>query len=453
MNLTPIKTPLRILALTCTVAMLAACFKPNISDATSPPTSGDTPQARNFVGTQECLSCHEDKETYLETGHNFQLNKIVDGKQPQYPFTDITGGLESLYGIENATGTPKSYDDISYVAGGHLHSAVWLDKEGFIVIGEGSILRLPGTGPKGGRGLVAEGKTISRRNMYNYSELLTLETNAYWCGRCHTTGWKQYTSGEGDTRNLNRQDDLPGMDGTFDFTGIQCEACHGAGSDHIESPSTSNITRIAKGRTRNERLAEDMAYGKPVACMECHSGFGGGDRHYPDYVSPFNAKFGGDSLGGLMPIGLGGPGGNGGRAAADGLLGIDPDTGVAMGKMKDFHCSTCHNPHLSTHFRDKPGHDYAVKECTDCHDEMKFRNADADSGSAAAHKNVAECIDCHMPDESHFFKINISVASSDKSNYSEDGAYRKPWSRPSDSCQGCHVDFEGKAAKMKKVHL
>ena len=48
----------------------------------------------------------------------------------------------------------------------------------------------------------------------------------YDCGACHTTGYS--TQGN--------QDGRAGMVGTFAFPGVQCEACHGAGSLHVNDP-------------------------------------------------------------------------------------------------------------------------------------------------------------------------------------------------------------------------
>lgn len=433
-----IKQCLSLFAVICSVLLLAACGSDMDSDysieATMP---DDTPQGRSYVGTQICLACHADKESFLETGHNFKLNKIVDGQMPQYPFTSIAGALEQLEGIENTLGTPTSYTDVSYVIGGYKSSAMFLDLDGYIM-----------NGTKAGASLGPDG-TVAY--MWPYGMGDGPESHPYdYCGRCHTTGWKDYTSKEGDNRNLNRQDDLPGMGGTFSQTGVQCESCHGAGSEHAKSPSKTNITRQAEGRLRSDLQADDMGYGQAMACAECHSKQG--ERLYTDdFFTPFNEAFGGDSLGGLVLADTGGRGGRGGRMATDTLLGIDPDTRVAMGKKKDFACSSCHEPHMSEFNKDKPGHEGAmVKECTDCHTDMEFGGG----GMAAAMHEAADCVACHMPSGSHMFKIDISVESTDASHYSEDGVYSKPWLRASDSCQGCHEeDFEARAQTIGNIHL
>ena len=393
-----------------------------------------TPQVLSYVGTQTCLSCHTDKAAFLESGHNFKLNKVENGQRPEYAFSSIEGALELLEDVEGPLGTPTSWADVSYTIGGYKKVVMFLDVDGYIMNGPKSGVRL---GPDKTPMAAFPHDVGHGPGMFDY------------CGRCHTTGWKDHTFEEGDDRNLDRQDGLPGMGGTFHQTGIQCESCHGAGSVHAENPSAANITRLADGRDTSDFLEDDMAYGKAVACAECHTKQG--ERVYPSFLSPFNEEFGGDSLGGLVLADTGGLGGRGGRMAIDTLLGMDPDTLEVTGPHSSFRCTTCHDPHLSKHYQDQPGHEGAmVKSCTDCHTSVEF------AGSAmaqAAHANMATCTDCHMPTASHMFTIDLSVESTDPYHYSADGTYSKPWLRASDSCQSCHeADYEDRARALGRIH-
>ena len=88
-----------------------------------------------------------------------------------------------------------------------------------------------------------------------------------------------------------------------------------------------------------------------------------------------------------------------------------------------------------------------------CH-QMEFANAEGGNGMAAMVHGSTDCTSCHMPSQSHLFKVDISAPSEDGHHYSEDGQYSQPWLRPADSCQGCHAeDYDARAAKMKQVHL
>lgn len=398
---------------------------------------GGNPQVLSYVGTQTCLTCHADKETFLETGHNFKLNKVVDGQMPEYPFSTIEGVLEQFEGVESTYGTPTSYADISYVIGGYKGWVNFMDLDGYILTGTKVSASI---GPDGTYGFIA-----------GYRPGAGPEAEPFWCGTCHTTGWKAYTSREGDDRNLNRQDDLPGMGGTFNQAGIQCESCHGAGGEHAAAPSKANITRLAEGRLRGDLEAEDMGFGLAQACEECHTS--AGERLYShDFYTDHTEEFGGDILAGAVVASKRAY--RGGRQAADTLLGFDVDAGVAMGKKRNFYCSTCHDPHKSEHWQDQPDHEGAmVANCTDCHTSQEF------GGSAiaqSAHKFTANCVDCHMPGGSHFFKIDISEPSNnDDYHLSEygDGAYSKPWLTSKESCGGCHADdYDARAAAIGAIH-
>ena len=385
---------------------------------------------QDYVGTETCLRCHQDKATFKLTGHNFKFNKVVDGETPQFPYTSIDGAMELIDGVENSAGNPQSYHDVTYVIGGYLRRVMFIDTNGYIMSGESALFDV-----------VEKGETVGPEHAYGYRPGDGPDSHSYNCGRCHTTGWRDFTAELGDDRHRERQDDLIGMDGSFEQPGVQCEACHGAGSEHAKTPSKDNITLIAKGRSSADLQAMNLAYGDPIACGECHTK--DGERKYPSYVSPFNAEFGGDSLGGrIVEYSLGA------RYVMDGLLGIDPDTGVATGWKRGFQCHMCHNPHQSTTNRDQPEHADALKtQCQDCH-EVEFAE-----GIGASHADVASCSDCHMPANAHIFKIDLSQPSDDPYHFSADGKFRKPWLRPVESCKGCHQeDYDDLASLVERIH-
>ncbi|WP_299787385.1 Ig-like domain-containing protein [uncultured Shewanella sp.] len=399
-----------------------------------------------YVGTETCIACHTDKKTYYETGHNFKLTK-VEGEKPLYPFTAIPDGILEFLDVNNTLGNPSSWADISYVIGGYKSSTMFIDQNGYIMTGDAV-----GTFP------VPEGTEATAQMTWPWSKNDAPDSHGYdYCGRCHTTGWKDYTEGAGDNRNLNRQDDMPGMGGTFAMTGVQCESCHGAGSEHIKAPSKHNIVKLAEARVTSDYTADDMGYGKPAKCQECHT-TDDAVRRYPSYQSPFEQEFGGETLNARLKLNTGfGPegrrGGRGGRHAGTTIIGTDPDTGEAMGKKKGFTCSTCHNPHRSEHYQDQPGHgDAMVRQCTDCHTK-EFADVPGSDIASAAHEFIAECTDCHMPSESHLFKIDLEGAKDDPRHFSADGVYMKPWLRAYDSCSGCHEeDYDLRASKIGKIH-
>ena len=43
-----------------------------------------------YVGSATCQICHEEiYASFMETGHPFKLNKVVDGQPPDYPFSNV----------------------------------------------------------------------------------------------------------------------------------------------------------------------------------------------------------------------------------------------------------------------------------------------------------------------------------------------------------------------------
>ncbi|MCL1048515.1 cadherin-like domain-containing protein [Shewanella abyssi] len=384
-------------------------------------------ETHEYVGSQTCVSCHSDKATFFETGHNFKLNKVVDGKAPEYPFSSIEGAVELMYGANNSLGTPNSWDDISYVIGGYDTWANFLDKDGYVLSGTGIAVSMP-----------QNGEDITINHMQGYLPDSAPDSQPFDCGRCHSTGWKDFTPDS--ELNPNHQDGLKGFAGTYNQAGIQCEACHGAGGKHIKTMSPDDISRIAKGRLTADLIKDDMGYGQAITCAECHSKKT--NRQYPDFVSEHNEDFGGDSIGGRTI-----PYFDGGRVAGDAMLGIDVNTGEMTGKKRDMACHTCHNPHRSKANEDQPGHEDAlIKECTDCHGNKEF-NTDLE-----VHEFMAKCTTCHMPKSNHFFRINLEFASDSPENRSEDGMYVQPWNVAKDSCGGCHDNYDERAAMIEKMH-
>ncbi|RME70235.1 MAG: hypothetical protein D6784_17025 [Chloroflexi bacterium] len=204
----------------------------------------------DYVGSEACQECHEDiYKSFMKTGHPYKLNKVVDGKPPKYPFSEVPNPPEGY-----------TWDDISYVIGGYGWKARFIDKQGFIITGD------------------ADAKT--QYNLYN--EELDMgdnwvpyhagEEKPYNCGSCHTTGYS--TQGN--------QDGLPGLIGTWALPGIQCEECHGPASRHVNDPEREPMQIIRDGEF----------------CGRCHSrgevteidASGGFIKHHEQYEELFESK-------------------------------------------------------------------------------------------------------------------------------------------------------------------
>jgi len=254
--------------------------------------------AQSYVGADTCKNCHEDYyNDHRASGHPYKLHTAADARSWPIPL-------------------PKGYDwdDISYVIGGYGWKVRFMDVDGYIITDSGGA-------PGNNQYNLATGEWVD----YHAGEV-----KPYNCGSCHTTGFSP----------TGNQDGLPGIEGTWAFEGIQCEECHGQGSDHASSPSSANIVV--------DRSA--------ASCGGCHvrgdpgeiPASGGFVRHHEQYNE---------------------------------LL-ASPHAALT--------CVTCHDPHKKSEFS-------ITTQCVDCHTEMSDVRA---TFKRLGRKHMAaglECWDCHMP--------------------------------------------------------
>ncbi|MCL1057282.1 cadherin-like domain-containing protein [Shewanella gelidimarina] len=430
------------------------------------------PEVLAYVGSAACATCHSGKhESFVKTGHNFKIMKNPGNDAPVFPYTPattITGAIDLLVDSvpNNVLGAPTSYDEVTYTVGGYGWKMRWLDKDGYIVTGKdvqynirnsAGELNIPDNHP-GDADVMGDYKATEFNVQYS-------------CGNCHTTGWKRTTDvAGGDSRNPLRQDDLPGMNGTFAEQGVQCESCHGAGSIHVKAPSKDNITKIAVARITEDFLADDMGYGKAVTCAECHTR--DGEKDYPSFVSHYNESFPeGSKVGGRI-ISKGGLSKH--HQTGDEMLGVVPEdhgtykAGDEIGPKSGMACTSCHDSHKSTLNADSADglHTGAVKECTSCHTGDYKKEF-----TVGLHEFAAECTDCHMPKlaksavthlakdgttkygdvKSHLFTIDLDPTAK---QFTEDGKFQMPWATAQYSCGECHADVAGYVEKLPegKMH-
>ncbi len=413
-----------------------------------------------YISSEDCGWCHTvEYASFVQTGHPFKLNKVVNGEQPIYPFTTLNGVLQRVFdddadipggfadtnpGTDNTLGTPVTWDDVSYVIGGYFWKARFIDQAGAIVTGSNVQYNF---------------KTDAMSGYHNN------ETDKpYNCGNCHTTGWRHTDA----ALNPDRQDGLAFMDGTFNEGGVHCEACHAAGAKHAKF--RGGIVRDALPRSLVELTAADQGFGRAVACGECHTR--DGERDYPSYLSGFDkAIFGPDELPNTADdvVADTRPNAMGGRIATSGglvrhheqydeILGIDPDTLLStrspsfMGAHGD--CNICHNPHGSSVnvtnslYTGMPGVDPTNGGCLGCH-------ADYDTQLRGPGMKSLNCSDCHMPDlaksatsvageadrptvgdvRSHIFTISLD-SGQDQTNAA--GTFAYPAIDEDYACRTCH---------------
>ncbi len=332
------------------VVMLAACAGPQgeaglqgIAGSAGPegpqgpagkdgPTGPAGPSGAEYVGSQVCAGCHNDiYEKYANSGHAWQLNPIVDGVPPEYPFTNLSDPPEGY-----------TWNDISYVVGGYSLKARFLDKEGYLITGE------PGA-------VVSDPQYLDQ---YNFANPL-LGLGAAWvshdagkaqlqytCGECHTTGY--------DLRGTTEA--MPGIIGQWAAPGIQCERCHGPGSLHMTNPHGIRMTI-----DRDAEACEDCHFASEGAAMGTANGL------IDLYAEPHQNK----------------------HLALDCVVCHDPHTGVIQLRQEKVQttkvaCETCHFEEAQ--YQNNPLH---MMNCLECHMPRSVESAWSDpalfSGDVRTH--------------------------------------------------------------------
>ena len=90
-----------------------------------PGRDGASYEPAQFVGSDACAECHEETyENFMESGHPYLLNAVVDGQPPEYPFSEVPNPPEGY-----------TWDDISYVIGGYNWKAQFIELDGYIITG------------------------------------------------------------------------------------------------------------------------------------------------------------------------------------------------------------------------------------------------------------------------------------------------------------------------------
>jgi len=332
------------------------------------------------VGTEVCIGCHEDEGAeFMKSGHPYKLTKVEGGVAPARPFDSITGGIpDPPLGL--------AWDDISYVIGGFGWKVRYVGNDGYIVTG--------GADDKTQWNLAQQAVDIAAEE--TWVAYHAGEQKPYNCGSCHTTGWIPCDVGD-DT--CEHQDGMPGMAGSFFAGGVQCEACHGPGSQHAANPY----------------LVAPRVDGSAELCGKCHirgeveaiDAKGGFIKHHEQYEEMFSSR------------------------------------------KHSMRCVDCHDPHQSARFADpevNPNKSLRV-DCVDCH-----VGYDTNQESTTMQAMV-DCVDCHMPRISksavgdaaqwsgdirtHIFAINPDPG---VSQFTSDGSEAEPFVTLDWACRSCHRD-------------
>lgn len=319
-----------------------------------------------YLGAGECELCHREiYEEWNSSGHKYMLMTPDEALEIR-PDLPLPEGHEK--------------EDILYFIGGWGWKVRYIDRQGYIITKTG------------------EESQINGSNQFNLETEEWVDYHAgenfeYACFSCHNTG-----------SSLKKKDNLPGINGSWEFRGIQCEACHGPGSVHV-----------AQGGGEDTAITVDRT---AFACGQCH-------RRGPDD--------------GKIP-------------ASGGFVNHHEQyQELLASNMSGLSCIACHNPHSPVHdgatFR--PESSGIIRDCADCHPQA----AEIYEASVMGKAGV-ECVDCHMPENvrsavssgpyvgdvrSHIFMINNSAEAEFTYVDPDDGKeYARPYITLEYACLPCH---------------
>lgn len=290
-------------------------------------TTDPTNKGATYLGSEACRACHRNIDQQQIVHGHAQVLKSIQGEPPAYPEAVARAGVPE---------PPADYQwaDIAYVIGGYIRKARFIDQDGYVLTtGLTGVptqwnLALPANGTE--PGFVDYEPTATQPKPYDFS-----------CFTCHTTGAKAQ-----DSDFPENQENRPGFIGTWEEAGVQCEECHGPGSNHIPNPPARDIF-------------VDVAASH---CGRCHTR---GDD--PNVI-----------------------------IAADGFIQNRqqwPEL-LASGGHAEFDCITCHDPHVSAN------HERANairNECTDCHAQQNMAAHNSKTFVRSDYVEQLRCESCHMP--------------------------------------------------------
>lgn len=290
-------------------------------------TTDPTNAGARYIGERACASCHTDVGARHEAhGHAFKLRPI-QGVALDFPASNPVAGVPN-------PPSGRAWTDLRFMIGGFFKKARFIDASGHVMTdGTAGVntqwnLAMPHVGLPPAFGAYEASRTTPLP--YDFD-----------CFQCHTTGPKNFA----DSGN-QYQFGLPGMPGTWAESGIQCEACHGPGSNHPANPSARDLYVDVRAQ----------------ACATCH-------RRGTDFnVVP--------ASGGYIQH----------REQLQELL--------ASGGHATLDCVMCHEPHTSTLTDPNKG---IRKTCTECHPTRTMGiHTGATYTRLDGYSEVMNCQSCHM---------------------------------------------------------
>lgn len=296
-------------------------------------TTDRTNRGARYLGAQACAACHPDVATAHAThGHARILNR-VQGDAPDYP------PVGSRAVVPNPP-SGFSWDDIAYVIGGYTKRALFINTDGYILTNDAEGVDTQWDLLIKAAGIAFDFVPYEDDGDFSPGEMQPFN---FSCFVCHTTGPLPQ-----DPANPMFQESRPGFVGTWMEAGVQCEACHGPGSNHVPNPSARDLFVDTSARFCGE--CHNQPYGSDPSVITADAGYIGYGEQYSELLA------------------------SGGHAGFD--------------------CLTCHRVHDSTVFDRNEG---IHRTCQSCHDDMNMALHEGAVFFRDDYSETLSCESCHMP--------------------------------------------------------
>ncbi len=300
---------------------------------------------QGWVDEKRCAECHEEAETFWETGHAQTLRPVNDSHSLELlkqmnTFLAAQGASTSIHFDDDTVVAVHERDgktsqiQLDWCFGSGEHARTWVgtltDSNGATDLVEfhwtwyhdvDSFDITPGQPEETGSGYFAG------------LGLLSDAPKARKCFACHSS-YLPVKTGKIHTEALH--------------PGVTCQRCHGPRQAHVDSEG-----EITDSFWKNASQLESIH-----RCAECHRR---AEEQVPEDVNKQN-----HDIARFQPVGL-------------------VQSPCFQGSQMT--CLTCHNPHLTLKAQDSLG----IWQCTQCHDGTESKH----SLCAAGH--VERCLECHMP--------------------------------------------------------
>lgn len=308
----------------------------SVYNNTTDPTNGGA----TYLTSTACRACHPDQGEVLALhAHTHKLTGITDGA-PLYPPAATAAGVPN---------PPDGFawSDISYVLGGYDKTALFFNKDGYVLTTglTGKNTRWNLTFPPNGTmaGFAAFEPGAAAPTPFDFDAIRHFTTGAV----------------EQNPANPMFQENRPGFLGTWAEAGVQCEACHGPGSKHAPNPS-ARLMFVDLDGAKSCNPCHSRPYGTTSAEIPAANGFIRDQNQYLEMK--------------------------------------------ASGGHSSFACGYCHDSHRSLTY-DRAN---AIRnDCTACHSEMNMALHQGKVYRRGDYEETLTCVSCHMP----YATLNGSQAS------------------------------------------